>query len=146
MAAYYTNLNKMRQRFGLGTISVPSIPAGTKAQAAHINNLNTAMNNAYTAARNKKYNNVASFTSFAVTAGSLILASTDTNIDAILAGWNAACVNQSVNGTNGTNDTFSDFGDNDTFSTNSTNSTNGTCSEGGYTYGDTCSECPDCST
>ena len=111
-----TNLNKMRQRFGLGTITVPSIPAGTTAQAAHINNLNTAMNNAYTAARNKNYNNVASFTSFAVTAGSLILASTDTNIDAILAGWNAACVNQSVNGTNGTNDTFSDFGDNDTLS------------------------------
>ena len=47
MATYYTNLNKMRQRFGLGTIAVPSIPAGTTAQAAHINNLNTAMNNAY---------------------------------------------------------------------------------------------------
>ena len=89
MTLWYTKLNQMRTKRGLGTITVPTTSG--VAKASDMNTLNTNINNLKTDA----YLNYATYKNSSVTGGSLIRLVQKTNIDDTFASLEQICANNS---------------------------------------------------
>jgi hypothetical protein len=140
MSGWYSTLNTIRSRVGLGSVGTVN-PTGSTALASHINTLVDNITNTFFAT-SRIYAFSAAPTTVKVAIGDLIQWDTAARIDATLANMNTASSfstqsTQSTNGTNSTNSNFSNFGTNSNFSNFGTNSdfsnfgTNGTCSFNG---------------